>query len=116
MTDEAHRELDRAICEQIFRVDLGTTPAKLIDTFSSDMTAAWKVHMEVSTWMFSRRKMYYTHIKIIASELAGIRDAVVDYPDVLTLARTNMPEIICRAALLVVRQASQEQTKQKVKR
>ena len=102
MTDEAHRELDRAVCRHVFGVDPNTITAKPLDMFSSDMTAAWKVHNKACTWPFGKRKLYYAHIRILASEMAGIRDAVVDYPDVLTLAATNMPEVICRAALAVV--------------
>ena len=99
MTPEAHRELDHAVAVHLFAYN--TLKPFAIPAYSSRIEDAWKVHQRACSWIFSKRKAYYMHLRIIASELAGIKDAVVDWPDVLGLCRDNFPEVCCRAALAV---------------
>lgn len=99
MTDQAHRELDFAVAVHVFGVDPKKTPATMIDTFSADMAAAWKVHEKACGWIFSKRQRYYDHLRAYANSIVNPEGGRIDWPDVLTALQGCMPEAICRAAL-----------------
>lgn len=102
MTNEAHRELDRAVAREVFGVTPTTSTSAMIDMFSTDMTAAWKVHQKACSWIFSKRKAYFAYLRICLCQLAGITDALVEWPEALALATKDTPEAICRAAILTL--------------
>lgn len=67
--------------------------------YSSDLTAAWLVHLAMCNRRFSTRRTYFKALQAQATLAAGIE---VAWPDVLLVLRHRMPEAICLAALHTV--------------
>lgn len=67
--------------------------------YSSDIAAAWEVHLNVLNRVFSLRKAYHEALQQQASQQVGFS---VAWPDVLTVLRHAMPKAICIAAISAV--------------
>jgi hypothetical protein len=74
-----------------------------VPNYSTDMRAAWEVHLAICERLFSVRRRYFAALQDLTrpeppSDFVRPLDGAA-WPDVLVVLRHRMPEAICLAAL-----------------
>jgi hypothetical protein len=89
----------------------GLTVPNRVPHYSTDIAAAWEVHIAMCDRPFTVRRRYYEAMQQHATfhtDLGHRHTAA--WPDVLTVLRNRFPEVICLAALEALGGASSEAT------
>jgi hypothetical protein len=106
---QAGRELDALVAEKVMGIKCGvclqdgqlepiTMDWREIPHYFTDIAAAWEVHLEACSWLFSKRRQY---LRALQEQARTENGELVAWPDVLVVLRDRMPEAICLAALEV---------------
>jgi hypothetical protein len=91
-----------------YTLEMNSAPKR---RYSTDIAAAWEVHIAMCDRPFSVRRRYYEAMQQHATfhtDLGHRHTAA--WPDVLTVLRNRFPEVICLAALEAFGGASSEAT------
>jgi hypothetical protein len=100
-------ELNYLVAENIMKLKIGSVIWETDDNekikqsiynYSTDISYAWDVFKEVSTWLFSKRRRFFQEIQSFTRTNS---EAIIAWPDVLIVLKDRMPEAICKAALIV---------------
>lgn len=67
--------------------------------FFKDMNNAWEVYLQIMKGFHSQKEKFYKSLQQIVGRYSPI---TWEYPEVFTMLREDMPNAICRAALMTV--------------